>query len=66
MAAEQPEQLGAAGGDAVERGRSSAAVLEAGDTLVFAQVEGENGAGGRREVAHVVVLQRQVVEASGE
>src|SRR5262245_27838655 len=43
----EPAQLGAAGLEGGEVGRTGSLVVMTGDGLVFAQVDGENGARGR-------------------
>src|SRR5262249_5126970 len=45
MPFEEPDQLGAAGGEGVGARRAVGGVVGTGDALVLAQVEGENGAG---------------------
>jgi transposase len=45
-AVNQAQQFGAAGGDGVEGGQGGVALVGAGDALVFAEVQDENGAGG--------------------
>jgi hypothetical protein len=44
---EQGAQVGAVGGEGLEARGGGVAVVDAGNGLVFAQVDGENGGGGR-------------------